>query len=65
MKDVHTKTFAIGLAALAAVGFSACSSNKSDSGQQTSCELGDQQCGPRDDGCACRSRVRPDRLWLR
>jgi uncharacterized surface protein with fasciclin (FAS1) repeats len=36
MKDVHTRTFAIGLAALAAVGFSACSSNKSDSGQQAS-----------------------------
>ena len=36
MNDAHTKTFAIGLAALAAVGFSACSSNKSDSGQQAS-----------------------------
>ena len=36
MKDVQAKTLAVGLAALAAVGFSACSSNKSDSGQQTS-----------------------------
>ncbi len=36
MKDVQTKAFAVGLAALAAVGFSACSSNKSDSGQQSS-----------------------------
>ncbi len=34
MRDVHTKTLATGLAALAAVGFSACSSTKSDSGQQ-------------------------------
>ena len=38
MKVDHKKTFAVGLAALAAVGFSACSSNKSDSGQQTSAE---------------------------
>jgi uncharacterized surface protein with fasciclin (FAS1) repeats len=36
MKDVQAKTLAVGLAALAAVGFSACSSTKSDSGQQTS-----------------------------
>src|SRR5277367_4203475 len=36
MKDVQAKTLAVGLAAIAAVGFSACSSNKSDSGQQTS-----------------------------
>jgi uncharacterized surface protein with fasciclin (FAS1) repeats len=35
MKNVHSKTFAVSLAALAAIGFSACSS-KSDSGQQTS-----------------------------
>jgi uncharacterized surface protein with fasciclin (FAS1) repeats len=35
MKDVHTKTLAVSLAALAAVGFSACSSKKSDAGQQT------------------------------
>ena len=33
MKDVQAKTLAVGLAALAAVGFSACSSNKSESGQ--------------------------------
>ena len=36
MTDVHTKTLAMGQAALAAVGFSACSSKTSDSGQQTS-----------------------------
>jgi uncharacterized surface protein with fasciclin (FAS1) repeats len=33
---VQTKTLAVGLAAIAAVGFSACSSNKSESAQQTS-----------------------------
>jgi uncharacterized surface protein with fasciclin (FAS1) repeats len=36
MKDVQRKTFAVGLAAIAAVGFSACSSNKSESAHQTS-----------------------------
>jgi len=36
MKDLQRKTLAVGLAAIAAVGFSACSSNKSDSAQQTS-----------------------------
>ena len=36
MKDVQRKTFAVGLAAIAAVGFSACSSNKSQSAPQTS-----------------------------
>jgi uncharacterized surface protein with fasciclin (FAS1) repeats len=36
MKDIQRKTFAVGLAAVAAVGFSACSSNKSGSAQQTS-----------------------------
>ena len=36
MKDIQRKTFAVSLAAVAAVGFSACSSNKSDSAQQTS-----------------------------
>jgi uncharacterized surface protein with fasciclin (FAS1) repeats len=36
MKKVQAKTLAVGLAAIAALGFSACSSNKSDSGQQTS-----------------------------
>jgi uncharacterized surface protein with fasciclin (FAS1) repeats len=36
MKNVQTKTLAVGLAAIAAVGFSACSSNKSESAQQTS-----------------------------
>jgi uncharacterized surface protein with fasciclin (FAS1) repeats len=33
MKDVHQKAFAVGLAAVAVVGFSACSSKKSESGQ--------------------------------
>ena len=36
MKDIQRKTFAVSLAAVAAVGFSACSSNKSESGSQTS-----------------------------
>jgi uncharacterized surface protein with fasciclin (FAS1) repeats len=36
MKEIQRKTFAVGLAAIAAVGFSACSSNKSESAQQTS-----------------------------
>lgn len=36
MKDVHTKTVAVTLAAIAAVGFSACSSSKSESEQQSS-----------------------------
>jgi uncharacterized surface protein with fasciclin (FAS1) repeats len=36
MKDVKRKTLVVGLAAIAAVGFSACSSNKSGSAQQTS-----------------------------
>jgi uncharacterized surface protein with fasciclin (FAS1) repeats len=36
MMDGHSKTLAVGFAALAVVGFSACSSNKTDSGQQTS-----------------------------
>jgi uncharacterized surface protein with fasciclin (FAS1) repeats len=35
MKDVHSKTFAVGLAAIAALGFSACSSNKSGFAQQS------------------------------
>jgi uncharacterized surface protein with fasciclin (FAS1) repeats len=35
MKDIQRKTLAVGLAAIAAVGFSACSSNKSESAQQT------------------------------
>lgn len=36
MKIIQTKTVAVGLAAIAAVGFSACSSNKSETAQQTS-----------------------------
>ena len=36
MKDVQRKTFAVGLAAIAAIGFSACSNHKSESMQQTS-----------------------------
>jgi len=35
MKNLQRKTLAIGLAAIAAVGFSACSSNKSESAQQS------------------------------
>jgi uncharacterized surface protein with fasciclin (FAS1) repeats len=33
MKDIQKKTLSVGLAAIAAVGFSACSSNKSESAQ--------------------------------
>jgi ABC-type Fe3+-hydroxamate transport system substrate-binding protein len=36
MKDIQRQSVAIGLAAIAAVGFSACSSNKSQPEQQTS-----------------------------
>jgi uncharacterized surface protein with fasciclin (FAS1) repeats len=36
MKDIHRKTLAVGLAAIAALGFSACSSTKSQSAPQTS-----------------------------
>jgi uncharacterized surface protein with fasciclin (FAS1) repeats len=36
MKVIQRKTFAVGLAAIAAVGFSACSNNKSESAQPTS-----------------------------
>jgi uncharacterized surface protein with fasciclin (FAS1) repeats len=36
MKEVQTKALVVSLAAIAAVGFSACSSNKSNSEQQTS-----------------------------
>src|SRR6201992_483071 len=36
MKDIQRKTFVVSLAAVAAVGFSACSSNKSESAQQSS-----------------------------
>jgi uncharacterized surface protein with fasciclin (FAS1) repeats len=38
MKIGHSKTLAVSLAALAAVGMSACSSNKSDSAQQSSAQ---------------------------
>jgi uncharacterized surface protein with fasciclin (FAS1) repeats len=46
MKDVHTKTLAVSLAALAAVGFSACSSNKSDSAQQASASASSSTTAP-------------------
>src|SRR3984893_7865266 len=38
MKDGQRKTLAVGFAALAALGFSACSSNKTESGQQSSAQ---------------------------
>jgi uncharacterized surface protein with fasciclin (FAS1) repeats len=38
MKDGQKKTLAVGFAALAALGFSACSSTKTDSGQQSSAQ---------------------------
>ena len=38
MNNGHIKTLAVSLAALAAMGISACSSNKSDSGQQSSAQ---------------------------
>jgi uncharacterized surface protein with fasciclin (FAS1) repeats len=39
MNDLQSRTLAVGLAAVAMVGFSACSSNKSDSGQATSAQM--------------------------
>src|ERR1700743_2325260 len=38
MKDGQRKTLPVGVAALAALGFSACSSTKTDSGQQSSAQ---------------------------
>jgi uncharacterized surface protein with fasciclin (FAS1) repeats len=38
MKDIQSKTLAVGLAAIAMVGFSACSSNKTDSAQTSSAQ---------------------------
>jgi uncharacterized surface protein with fasciclin (FAS1) repeats len=46
MKDVQSKMLAVGLAATAAVGFSACSSNKADSGQQTSAQPSSSAAAP-------------------
>lgn len=46
MKDIQSKTLAVGLAAVAMVGFSACSSNKSDSGQATSSQASSSTTAP-------------------
>ena len=46
MKDIQIKTLAVGLAAIAAVGFSACSSNKSGSAQQTSANPASSMAAP-------------------
>ena len=46
MKDIQRKTLAVGLAAIAAVGFSACSSNKSGSAQQTSANPASSMAAP-------------------
>ncbi len=47
MKDIHKKTCVVSLAAIAAVGFSACSSNKSDSAQQASPNPATSMAAPR------------------
>jgi uncharacterized surface protein with fasciclin (FAS1) repeats len=46
MKDIQRKTLAVGLAAIAAVGFSACSTNKSGSAQQTSANPASSMAAP-------------------
>jgi uncharacterized surface protein with fasciclin (FAS1) repeats len=46
MKDIQRKTLAVGLAAIAAVGFSACSSNKSGSAQQSSANPASSMAAP-------------------
>jgi uncharacterized surface protein with fasciclin (FAS1) repeats len=46
MKDIQRKTLAVGLAAIAAVGFSACSSNKSQSAPQTSASPASSMAAP-------------------
>src|ERR1700742_2425950 len=46
MKDIQRKTLAVGLAAIAAVGFSACSSNKSGSAQQISANPASSMAAP-------------------
>jgi uncharacterized surface protein with fasciclin (FAS1) repeats len=46
MKDIQRKTLAVGLAAIAAVGFSACSSNKSGSALQTSANPASSMAAP-------------------
>jgi uncharacterized surface protein with fasciclin (FAS1) repeats len=46
MKDIQRKTLAVGLAAIAAVGFSACSSNKSGSAHQTSANPASSMAAP-------------------
>src|SRR5580693_5706294 len=46
MRDGQRKTLAVGFAALAALGFSACSSNKTDSGQQSSAQPSSSMAAP-------------------
>ena len=46
MKDGPKKALVVSVAALAAVGFSACSSNKSESGQQTSAQATSSSAAP-------------------
>ena len=46
MKDIQRKTLAVGLAAIAAVGFSACSSNKSGSAHQASANPASSMAAP-------------------
>lgn len=55
MEIGHSKTLAVGLAALAAVGMSACSSNKSDSAQQTSAQPTSSSAAPAMTGQAAPS----------
>ena len=52
MKDIQSKTLAVGLAAIAMVGFSACSSNKTDSAQTSSAQPTSSSAAPAMTGAA-------------
>src|ERR1700721_667935 len=52
MKDGQRKTLAVGFAALAALGFSACSSNKTHSGEQSSAQPTSSSAAPAMTGAA-------------
>jgi uncharacterized surface protein with fasciclin (FAS1) repeats len=52
MKDGQRKTLAVGFAALAALGFSACSSSKTDAGQQSSMQPTSSSAAPAMTGAA-------------
>jgi uncharacterized surface protein with fasciclin (FAS1) repeats len=52
MKDGQRKTLAVGFAALAALGFSACSSSKTDAGEQSSAQPTSSSAAPAMTGAA-------------